>query len=339
MHEKDIVGVNGYIKDDLGHPLTDVSISYRTSLISVKTNSKGEFNINKPRTLFIEFKKDGYHTLSTSITNFSEEASYNFKTITLKKSSNSEADYEDISLNTDSELKKLKLFGTVLNAFKEPLNNVIVTLTNSITESYSLSKYGNSDGSFNFKKQTNQIIITKEGFEELGIDLPVYEKDSLKITLLEHLNKKGIYFISSGKYISLPQTKLSYKSEKKIGRVLWGGNFSYDETDFFYPENIKKFKIEKDSVLRFVIYEPAFSSHIFKSQNDDGYLCTANYKGSVSPVPSAAKKLISVNEIYPPKYSKSHFNSPKIIDFKPLHTNLNYVFVNSKNKKGFYFTY
>ena len=143
--------------------------------------------------------------------------------------------------------------------------------------------------------------------------------------------------IKSGKYISLPQTKLSYESEEKIGSVLWGGNFAYNITDFFYPNKVKEFKIETDSILRFITYEPSFSSKLFKAENEDKYLCTVNYKLSSSPFP--ATNSVAVNIIYPPKYSRHTVDEPKIIEFTPTSTNSNYAFVNSKNKKGYYFTY
>ena len=333
---KEKIGIMGTIKDNLGNPLTDVSISYRTSSTSVLTDAIGAYNVVEPRTLFIDFKKMGYHTLSTKITDFSEEASYDFSTIQLKKINNPNAKYNDISLSTTPNLKKLKLFGHVFNAFKEPLKNVKITLIDTITESYSLSKYGNKNGSFHFKKQENLITIKKEGFKELLIGLPVSEKGSQNVTLLKNSNKKGIYIIKSGKYTALPQVRLSHKSEEKIGSVLWGGTFSYNITDFFYPDKVKAFKIEKDSIIRFVIYEPLYSSKLNKAQNEDGYLCTVNYKHSASPFPNTE---VSVNEIYPPKYSKRIVGQPKIVEFNPMDTNMNYVFVNSKNKKGYYFTH
>lgn len=336
IDEIDRIGIRGNITDELGNPLKDVSISYRASFISVQTNAIGGFNLNEPRTLFIEFKKEGYHSLSTKINNFSEDASYNFHTITLKKISNPDANYKDISLNTDPRLKKINLFGNVLNLFKEPLKNVNITLTDSIVKPYT-TKYGTNSGYFDFKKNINQIVIKKEGFKELVIDLPIYEKDSLKITLLEPSNKKGVYIIKSDKYISLPQTKLSYESEEKIGSVLWGGNFTYNITDFFYPNKVKEFKIETDSILRFITYEPSFSSKLFKAENEDKYLCTVNYKLSSSPFP--ATNSVSVNIIYPPKYSRDTLDEPKIVEFTPMSENSNYAFVNSKNKKGYYFTY
>ena len=110
---KDSIGIRGNITDALGNPLKGVSISYSASFISVQTNAKGGFNFNEPRTLFIEFKKEGYHPLSTKINNFSEDASYNFNTITLKSISNSDANYKDISLNTDPDFNKINLFGNV----------------------------------------------------------------------------------------------------------------------------------------------------------------------------------------------------------------------------------
>lgn len=337
INEKDVIGIKGYVKDEQGNPLTDVAISYSTSLISAQTNAIGGFNINEPRTFYIEFKKNGYHPLSARIHNFSENASYNFNTITLKKISNPDVNYKDISLNTNPDLKKLNLFGNVLNSFKKPLKNVSIILTDSISKSYSLTKYGNSNGYFNFRKYITQIAIKKDGFRELVIDLPIYEKDSLKITLLENTNKKGIAIIKSNEYLSLPQTKLSYKSEKKIGSVLWGGNFAYNITDFFYPNNLKEFKVQTDSIIRFIVYEPSFASKLYNAQNKDKYLCTVNYKSSDSPFPTTAS--VSLNTIYPPKYSRCSLDEPKILEFIPMRTNSNYVFVNSKNKKGYYFTY
>ncbi|PCJ67495.1 MAG: hypothetical protein COA58_04025 [Bacteroidetes bacterium] len=337
INEKDRIGIKGYVKDELGNPLTDVSISYRTSAISVQTNSKGGFSLNEPRTFFIEFRKEGYHSLSTRINNFSEDASYHFNTITLKKTSNPDAKYKDISLDTDPDFKEINLIGNVLNSFKEPLKNVRLTLTDSIMESYSLSKYGNRNGYFDFRKNIHQITIKKEGFEELVMDLPIYEKDSLKITLLENSNGKGIYIIKSDRYVSLPQTKLPHESEEKIGSVLWGGNFSYDVTDFFYPNKVEEFKIQNDSVLRFISYEPLFGSRLFKAQDEDKYLCTVSYKFGISPFPETES--VSVSTIYPPKYSRHTLDEPKIVEFSPVSTNSSYVFVNSKTKRGYYFTY
>lgn len=336
--QKDEVGIMGYVKDELGNPLTNVSISYRTSLVSVQTDTIGGFNINAPRTLFIDFKKEGYHPLSTKINNFSEEASYNFNTIILKKTDTPNFNYKDISLNTNPNFKNLKIYGNVLNSFKEPLNKVNVTLIDSIKASHSLGKYGNKNGFFHFKKQWNLITFKREGFKELLIGFSVYKKDSQNITLLENANKKGIYIIKGGKYKALPQMKLSHTSEKKNGRILWGGNFTYDVTDFFYPEKTTEFKIETDSIIRFVIYEPYFSSILYKAADKDGYLCTVSYKISTSPLPKTGET-VPLNIIYPPKYSKGTLHEPRILEFKSATTNSNYVFVNAKNKKGYYFTY
>lgn len=338
-NEKENAGIKGYVKDELGNPLTDVSISYRNPLITVETNSEGGFKINTTITLFLEFKKEGYYPLITKINNFSDDATYNFNTITLKKTSNADASYKDISLNTDSKFKHLNVFGNVLNIFGEPLKKTTITLTESLIETYSLTKLRNSDGYFEFTKNVNQIAIKKEGFKDVILDLPVYEKDSLKITLLKKLNKKGIYLLKSGKYIPLPQIKLTKNSKQETGHILWGGNFSYDITDFFYPNKAKEFKIEKDSILRFIIFETQFNNYLFRAKNEDGYLCTANYKISTSPFPSAGNTINPTNEVYPSKYSTNHSDEPTIRDFKLINKNLHYVFVNTENKKGYYFTY
>lgn len=167
IDQKNKIGVMGIVKDEQGNPLKEVSISYSTSLITVLTDSIGSFTIDKPRTLFITFKKVGYHDLSTKINNFSEDGTYNFNTIQLKKISNTPINYTDISINNKTDFKGFKLSGNVLNAFKEPIKEVHVTLTDTITESYSLSKYGSNDGSFHFKKKHDLIRFKKDGFREV----------------------------------------------------------------------------------------------------------------------------------------------------------------------------
>lgn len=337
LNEKEKIGVMGYVKDELGNPLTEVSISYKTSLISVQTDSIGGFTIDDPRTLFIEFKNEGYHTFTTKIDDFSEMESYNFNTIHLKKINVSDTNYSDISINRKSNTKGSKLYGNVLDSFKKPLENVTVAIIDSVTMSGSLSKYGNKNGFFHFRKHHNSITFKKEGFKDLLIELPIYEKDNQNITLLENLNKKGIYIIKSGNYIPLPLVKLSQKSEEKIGSTLWGGNFSYKITDFFYPDNIKEFKIKNDTLIRFVIFDPDFSKHIFKAETSNGYLCTVNYKSPITQYPVGNS--VNIKTIYPSKYCKSGSNEPVLIEFKPDTTGVNYAFLNSKNKKGYYFTY
>ncbi|CAM4059347.1 carboxypeptidase-like regulatory domain-containing protein [Flavobacterium antarcticum] len=334
-NDKEESGVTGSVVDESGIPLNDVSISYRNSLITVKTDAVGAFVINQPRTLFIKFEKEGYQTLSAKIDNFSEDAFYDFKRITLNKTSNSSANYNDVSLNTDPKFIDLKLYGTVLNSFGQPLKDVSVTLKDSTIESYSM----NDEGNFNFKIFDNQISIEKEGFRKVAIQLPYYEKDKQNITLVKNSNKSGIYILKEDKYIPLPKTKLTYKSEEKIGSVLWGGNFAYNITDFYYPKNTKDFKIESDSIIRFIIFEPSFASGLFEAQNVEGYLCTANYKLTTTPFPSSKTESLPITEIYPPRFSPNSIDEPKIIEFKPSDRNKNYVFVNSTTKTGYYFTY
>lgn len=328
-------GIIGHLQDEQGHPLNDVSISYQNSLINVQTDATGNFEMNKPRTLIIDFKKEGYQTLSTKINNFSEEAFYDFKAITLKKTSSSAATYKDISLSTDSKFSNLKFYGTVLNSFGQPLKDVHITLIDSTVQTYSMK----GEGNFELKIFDNPISIEKEGFRKLQINQNYYEKEKQNITLLETNNKSGIYVLKEGKYIALPKTKLIYKSEEKIGSVLWGGNFAYNITDFYYPKNAKEFKIDNDSVVRFLIFEPEFSSGLFEAQNEDGYLGTADYKLSQTPLPTSKTELLPITEMYPPKNSANSFDAPKIIDFKPSSRNKKYVFVNSKDKTGYYFSY
>lgn len=332
------IGITGNIVDELGTPLSDVSISYSKSLVSAQTDASGNFTINESRTLFIAFEKAGYHTLTTKINNFSENAHYNFNTITLNKISNPSASYKDLSLETNPNFKNLKLSGCVLNAFREPLKDVRINIDDSLTDLYSVEKT-DYNGSFNFRLIDNQISIKKEGFRELLLTLPVYEKENQEITLLQNTPKTGIYLIKFGKYIPLPKTKLTYRSEEKMGQILWGGNFGYDITDFYYPKNAEEYKIEHDTILRFIIYEPSFSSNLFEALKEDGYLCTADYKYSTSPFPFTKKGLDYIKVIYPSKHCTTSADEPKIIDFKPLTKNKKYVFVNTENKMGYYFTY
>lgn len=58
-------GIVGDIQDELGNPVHDVSISYRNFLIKVQTNADGNFEMNQPTTMIIDFKKEGYQILST----------------------------------------------------------------------------------------------------------------------------------------------------------------------------------------------------------------------------------------------------------------------------------
>jgi hypothetical protein len=337
-NENSEIGITGNIVDELGKPLNDVSILYSKSLISTQTDFLGNFTINQPRTLFITFKKVGYRTLTTQINNFSENAPYNFNTITLKKTSKPSANYKDISLETNAKFKNLKVSGNISNVFREPLKDVNIEINDTSTESYN---FDNTDynGRFNFRLFYNQISIKKVGFRKILLNLPVYDKDNQKITLLQKTTKTGIYLIKFGKYIPLPKTKLTYKSQKKMGHILWGGNFGYDITDFYYPKKAKEFKIENDTLLRFIIYEASFSSNLFEARKNDGYLCTADYKYTTSPFPATKKELDYIKVAYPSKYCTSSSDEPKIIDFKPLNKNKNYVFVNTENKKGYYFTY
>ena len=328
-------GIIGHLQDEQGNPLNDVSIIYRNSLIKVQTNADGYFEMNQPRTLFIDFKKEGYLTLSTKINNFSEEAFYDFKTITLNKTSSSAPTYKDISLKTDAKFINLKFYGTVLNSFLQPLKDVNLTLIDSTVETYSMK----GEGNFEFKIFDNAIAIEKQGFRKLQINQQYYEKEKQNITVLETSQKSGIYVLKEGKYIALPKAKLIYKSEEKIGSVLWGGNFAYNITDFYYSKNAKEFKIENDSVVRFLIFEPNFSSGLFEAQNEEGFLGTADYKLTQTPFPDSKTELLPITEIYPPKNSTNSFDAPKIIDFKPSGRNKKYVFVNSKSKTGYYFTY
>ncbi|WP_026976303.1 carboxypeptidase-like regulatory domain-containing protein [Flavobacterium tegetincola] len=327
--------ISGRIQDELGNPLEDVIITYRNSLITTQTDVAGNFEFNQPRTLFIDFKKEGYQTLSTKINNFSEDAFYNFNTITLNKITSSTTLYKDISLNTDSKFLNLKFYGTVLNSFGQPLKDVNLTLIDSTVETYSMK----GEGHFEFKIFDNAIAIEKQGFRKFQINQQYYEKEKQSITLLETSQKSGIYVLKEGKYIALPKAKLIYKSEEKIGSVLWGGNFAYNITDFYYPKNAKEFKIENDSIVRFLIFEPNFSSGLFEAQNEDGFLGTADYKLSQTPFPDSKAELLPITKIYPPKNSTNSFDAPKIIDFKPSSRNKKYVFVNSKSRTGFYFKY
>ncbi len=335
MDENDEIGIMGYLQDDSGNPLSDVSISYRNALISVQSDSSGVFSIAQPKTLYVTFKKPGYRTVITRINNFSEEASYDLKKITLNAISDISNSDKEVSVSTDPKFKNFKIVGTVSNSLKEPLKNVAVSLIDSTRESYARI----NDGQFNFRILENQISINKSGFKKLLIESPVYAKEAQKIVLMDSTDKTGIYILKSGKYIPLPRTKLKYKSQEKIGRVLWGGDFAYNITDFFFPKDIKEFKIADESTLRFMIFEPEFSSNLFEVQSEEGYICTANYKMSTSPFPSSKKEPLSIDEVYPPKYSTGVPQSPKIIEFKPSKRNVNYVFVNSKNKMGYYFTH
>ena len=140
------IGIMGKILDESGNALPDVSVSYIKSEISTQTNSAGKFSIDQPRTLFLEFKKDGYHTLSTKITNFSGEVTYDFDTITLIKSSKSAANYQDISKTTDYTPKTVILSGRILNIFSEPIENASVILKDSLK-----SKVNNDENKTNFE--------------------------------------------------------------------------------------------------------------------------------------------------------------------------------------------
>lgn len=328
------VGIKGHLQDEAGNPLTEVTVAYHQVTLSTQTDSTGNFIIDEPRTLVLEFKKAGYQTLTTKIDHFSQEASYDFKNITLRKVSHPPVNEQDLSLKTDSKFKNLRWSGQVSDVFQKPIQNVRISFADSITESNST----NETGDFYFKIFNNAIAIQKEGFKEIVIDLPYYETGIQKITLLDYPFKTGIYLIQSGKYIPLPQTKLTLKSEEKTGHVLWGGNFAYNVTDFYYPKNAKEFKVENDALLRFIIFDTLVSSKLFEAQNN-GYLCTANYKLSTSPSPDAEREVVSATEIYPLKYSTEAYDTPRIIEFKPASKNLNYAFVNSENKKGYYFSY
>ena len=329
------IGIKGHLQDEAGNPLSDVAISYSKSLITSKTDAAGNFTIDQPRTLWIEFKKEGYQLLSTKITDFSDDGTYDFKKIILKKNNSKSSAQKDISFSKESNAKGFLLSGKVSNIFNEPLNDVTITLNDPLKDSYSQIH----EGDFSFRVLDNQIFFTKDGFQKTVLQVPVFEKGARNITLLENDVRKGIFLLKSGKYIPLPQTKLLLKSEEKIGSILWGGNFSYKITDFFYPPNAKEFKIEDDPVLRFFIYEPDHYSVLFEAGTEDDYLCTANYKLSTSPSPDSKKERIAAAEIYPAKYSIQEFDSPRIIEFKPSKKNRNYVFVNTETKKGYYFTY
>jgi len=335
MDKNHETGIMGYLQDDLGNPLSDVSISYRNALISVQSDSIGGFSIAQPKTIYVTFKKPGYCTVTTRINNFSEEASYDLKKITLNAISDISNSDKEVSIDTDARFKNFEIVGTVSNSLKEPLKNVAVSLIDSTRNSYART----NNGQFNFRILENQISIHKNGFKKLLIASPSYNKESQKIVLMDSTEKTGIYILKSGKYIPLPRIKLRYRSQKKTGRILWGGNFSYNITDFFFNKDSKEFKIPDESTLRLLIFEPEFSSNLFEVQSEDGYICTANYKMSTSPFPSSKKEPLLVDEVYPPKYSTGVAQSPKIIEFKPTKRNVNYVFVNSQNKMGYYFTH
>lgn len=329
------IGISGHFQDEQGNSLDDVSIFYSKSSVSTQTDSVGNYSIDQARTLFIEFKKEGYQTITTKIENFSDNGSYDYGKIILKKGNSKPSLLNDVIKSDPAKNKNLKLFGKVTDVFQQPLKNVHININDEVQKSYDPIY----EGDFSFRVLDNHIAMEKNGFQNITIDLPVFEKAAQNFTMVENTPKKGIFLLKAGKYISLPQTKLNLKSEEKTGSILWGGTFSYNITDFYYPENAKEFKIENDSILRFFIFELDSYSFLLKAQSDNGYLCTADYKLSGSPSPTNKIERLNIHEIYPAKYAVQKFDSPKIIEFKPKDTGRNYVFVNTETKKGYYFTY
>ncbi|SNR16299.1 carboxypeptidase-like regulatory domain-containing protein [Tenacibaculum jejuense] len=324
--------IEGDIIDEAGNPITHVELFYRDSLISTKTDANGHYQFNTSRTLFLKFKKEGYHTRSAKIENFSENEQYHFRDVVLKKKGTNTIEYEKISLNKKHENVPAEFSGKVENLFSNPLQNVTVTLTDSLKKEKIVSSH------FRFKKYRTNFILEKEGYDTVDVSIPYYKSKDHNITLINKDQKKqGIYLVKSNELIPLPQAKLLYTTEKKIGRILWGGNFGYNIRKFFYPKKIKEFKIEKDSLIRFIVFDPVFASYLYKAKENDNYLGTADYKYSASPI---SKGYVDTEVVYPNKESFYYRgkNKARVIEFTPDSTG-NYVFINSQTKKGYYFSY
>ena len=341
-NKKDKIGVMGFVEDNMGNPLGDVTISYKSDLISVQTDSLGNYTIDTPRTFFIQFKKEGYQTLATKIDDFSEEGSYNFKSVVLKKKNTKEVEYKDVYLNTKPKQHSLKLSGNVTTIFNTPIKNTkvtlidsIVTLEDSIKHTVTSENHKSNRGFFFFRKYENKFSFEKRGFRNLQIELDTYEKDNLKIRLLEESNRNGIYLIESGKYLPLPKTKLLYKTESKEGVYLGVFAGRYEISALFYPNNTKQYKIKKDTLIRFAIFNPN-KNKLCKVKDTSRYLCTVNYKYA----PSFTKgNFVKEKTIYPSELCINCNDEPLIVELKPDTVGGNYVFVNATTKKGYYFTY
>lgn len=334
-NKEEEIGVFGHLKDDLGNPLDNVSISYKSNLTSVQTDSLGNYTINTPRTVFIEFKKEGYQTLFTKIDDFSEIGSYNLKTVILKKTNTTEVEYKDLYLTTKPKQHSLKLSGNVITIFNDPIKNTKVTLIDSIKHNVTSKVHKSNRGFFSFRKYNYELSFEKKGFRTLKINLYTYKENNQKIRLLEKSNRKGVSFIKSGNYIPLPKINLLRKSQSKETTYLLVFAGRSTTTDFFYPNNDHQFKIEKDTLIRFAIFNEG-NTKLCKMKDSSSYLCTVKHKYGAS---FTKGNFVEEKVIYPSELCVNCNDEPSIIELKLDTIGGNYVFVNSKNKKGYYFTY
>lgn len=334
-NKEEKIGVFGHIKDDSGNPLGNVSISYKSSLTSVQTDSLGNYTINTPRTVFIEFKKEGYQTLATKIDNFSEVGSYNLKTVVLKKTNTTEVEYKDLYLTTKHKQHSLKLSGNVKTIFNDPIKNTKVTLVDSIKHNITSKSHESNRGFFSFRKYNYELSFEKKGFKTLKINQYTYEENDPKIKLLEKVNRKGIFLIKSGKYIPLPKINLLQKSHSKETTYLLVFAGRSTTTDFFYPNTNHQFKIEKDTLIRFAIFNEG-NTKLCKMKGTSSYLCTVKHKYESN---FTKGNFVEEKVIYPSELCVNCNDEPSIIELKLDTIGGNYVFVNSISKKGYYFTY
>ena len=334
-NKKDEIGVIGYVKDNQGNLLGNVSITYNSEIISVQTDSLGNYIINTPRAIFIEFKKEGYQTLTTKIDDFSEEGSYNLKTVVLKKTNTSKIESKDIYKNVKPQQHRLKFSGNVTTILNTPIKNVKITLIDNEQHSTTSKNIESNKGYFSFRKYQNTISFEKEGFRNLQINQYTYKNNSPKIKLLEKSNRKEVYHIKSGEYIPLPKTKLLSKSKRKEDTYLLIFAGSYKITDFYYPNNAKEFEIKKDSIIRFAIYNTN-TNKLCKVKDTSNYLCTVKYKY----YPSFIKGNFEEQKIiYPSELCINCKDEPLIVELKPDAVVSDYMFVNPSTKNGYYFTY
>ncbi|MCL5246696.1 hypothetical protein M4I21_12800 [Cellulophaga sp. 20_2_10] len=334
-NKKDKIGVFGHLQDDLGNPLGNVSISYKSNLTSVQTDTLGNYTIDTPRTVFIEFKKEGYQTIATKIDNFSEVGSYNLKTVVLKKTNSTEVKEKDLYHTPKPKQKSLKLSGNVLTIFNEPIKNTKVTLMDSTQHSTTSETQEYNRGFFSFRKYNHELLFQKKGFRALKISLYTYKENNPKIKLLEKSNRKGVAVIKSGNYISLPKTNLLQKSESKETTYLLVFAGRSTTTDFFYPNNKHQFKIEKDTLIRFAIFNEG-NTKLCKVIDTSNYLCTVKHKYGSS---FTKGNFVEEKVIYPSELCIDCYDEPSIVELKLDTIGGNYVFANTKNKKGYYFTY
>ncbi|MBD0779942.1 hypothetical protein HPE56_19260 [Maribacter sp. ANRC-HE7] len=335
LNEKEKIGVFGHLQDDFGNPLGNVSIFYKSNLTSVQTDSLGNYTIDTPRIVFIEFKKEGYQTLATKIDNFSELGSYNLKTVILKKTNTTEVEYKDLYHTTKPKQQSLKLSGNVITIFNDPIKNTKVTLMDSTKHSTTSETQEYNRGFFSFRKYNHELSLEKKGFRALKISLYTYEENNPKIRLLEKSNRKGISLINSRNYISLPKTNLLQKSKSKETTYLLVFAGRSSTTDFFYPNNKHQFKIEKDTLIRFAIFNEG-NTKLCKIKDTSNYLCTVKHKYGSS---FTKGNFVEEKVIYPSELCIDCSDEPSIVELKLDTIGSNYVFVNSKNKKGYYFTY